>query len=81
MPVPLPHNELLLLLPDPARRKSERRFRALGRTDAGRLLHAIKREAVVEDLSGPRGVRILNLLIGIAAGAAMSAPSRPWILS
>lgn len=81
MPVPLLHNELLLLLPDAARHKSERQFRVLGRTDAGRLLHAIKREAAVEDSHGPRGVRILSLLIGIAAGAATSAPLRAWILS
>jgi len=33
------HNEPLLVLPDPAHSRSERRFRALGHSDAGRLLH------------------------------------------
>jgi uncharacterized DUF497 family protein len=34
------HNEPLIVRSDPAHSTSEKRLRALGRTDAGRLLHA-----------------------------------------
>ena len=34
------HNEPLIVTGDPAHSASEKRLRALGRTDAGRLLHA-----------------------------------------
>ena len=34
------HNEPLIVMDNPAHSASEKRLRALGRTDAGRLLHA-----------------------------------------